>query len=61
MPSLTDGVDVRRQRAQGPASVLLDGVRRVKLWDVIVRVHGNQDVGYKCLEEEKKDLFRNID
>lgn len=52
--SLTDGVDVRRQRSQRPAPVLLDGLRRVKLWDVIVRVYRDQDVGYKRLNEEKK-------
>lgn len=54
MCSLTNGVDVRRQRSQRPALVLLDSLRRVKLWDVIVRVHGDQDVGYKCLVVEKK-------
>ncbi len=52
--SLTDGVDVRRQRAQRSAPVLLDGVGRVKLWDVKVRVHCDQDVGYKCLDEEEE-------
>lgn len=51
---LTNGVDVRRQCAQGPAPVLLDGLRRVKLWDVIIRVDCNQDVGYKCLEGERE-------
>lgn len=51
---LTDGVDVRRQRAQRAAPVLLDGLRQVKLWNVIIRVDSDQDVGYKRLEEEKK-------
>ena len=63
MLSLTDGVDVRWQRAQRPAVILLDGLRRVKLWDVIVRVHSDQDVGYKRLEEEEQqqeNSFRNI-
>lgn len=59
MSSLTNGVDVRRQRAQRPAVILLDGLRRVKLWDVIVRVHCDQDVGYKRLAEEKKKKNRN--
>lgn len=62
MCSLTDGVDVRWQRSQRPALVLLDGLRRVKLWDVIVRIHGNQDVGYKRLgeEEEKNKMERKF-
>lgn len=44
-----------RQSAQGPAPVLLDGIRRVKLWDVIIRVDCDQDVGYKRLEEEREE------
>lgn len=52
--SLTDGVHMRRQRSQRPALVLLDSLRRVKLWDVIVWIHGNQDVCNKCLGEEEK-------
>lgn len=59
MCSLTDGVHVWRQRAQRPALVLLDGLWRVKLWDVIVRVDCDQDVGYKRLTEEKKRRKRN--
>lgn len=45
---------MRWQCAQGPAPVLLDGLRRVKLWDVIIRVDCDQDVGYKCLEGERE-------
>lgn len=55
---LTDGVDVRRQRSQRPALVLLDGLWRVKLRDVIVRIHGNKDVGYKSLGEEGERLVK---
>lgn len=48
---LTDGVDVRRQRAQRAAAVLLDALRGVQLGDVVVGVDGNQDVGDKRLQE----------
>lgn len=51
---VTDGVDVRRQRAQRPAVVLLDGLLRVELWDVIVGVDGDQDVGYERLKERRR-------
>lgn len=53
-PTLTDGVDVRRQRAQRAAAVLLDALWRVKLGDVIIGVDSNQDVGDKRLQEKFK-------
>ena len=48
-PLLTDGIDVWGQRAEGAAPVLLDGLWRVQLREVIVGVHCYQDVGYKRL------------
>lgn len=50
---LTDGVDVRRQRPQRAAPVLLDGFWGVELGDVVVGVHGDQDVGHERLDEEE--------
>lgn len=46
---------MRRQRPQRPAAVLADGLWGVKLWEVIVRVHCYQDVGYERLPEEGEE------
>lgn len=51
---LTDGVDMRRQRPQRAAPVLLDGFWGVELGDVVVGVHRDQDVGHERLDEEEK-------
>lgn len=51
---LTDGVDVRRQRPQRAAPVLLDGFWGIELGDVVVGVHRDQDVGHERLDEEQK-------
>lgn len=51
--SLTDSVDVRREGPQRLAPVQLDSVRAVQVGDVIVRVHGDQDVCHIRLQRVK--------
>lgn len=44
---------MRWEGSQRAALVALDGLRGVEFRNVVVRVHSNQDVSYKCLEETK--------
>lgn len=48
--SLTYRVDVRGEGPKRLPPVLLDRVGAVQVGDVIVRVHGDQDVGYIRLQ-----------
>lgn len=52
--SLTYSVDMRGEGPQRLALVQLDSVRAVQVRDVIVRVHGYQDVCHIRLERIKK-------
>lgn len=52
--SLTYSVDMRGEGPQRLALVQLDSVRAVQVRDVIVRVHGYQDVCHIGLERIKK-------
>ena len=56
---LTDSVDVGRQGAQGPPMVLFNGLWSVELWEVNIRVHCNQDIGYKRLGEKTKGNLKS--
>lgn len=57
-PALTYGVHVRWERPQRSTLVLLNGVGRVELRDVIVWVHRYQNVGYVRLgQREENDAF----
>lgn len=46
---------MRWESSQRAALVALDGLRGVEFRNVIVRVHSNEDVSHKCLEETKHD------
>ena len=59
--SLTNGEDVRRQRAQRLSLVLFDGVGRVQLPHVLVRVDRQQDVGHVRLPESRVAIVRTLD
>lgn len=48
----TYSVDVRGERAQWLPLVFLDGVGRIEVGDLIVRVNSNQNVGSVRLQEE---------
>lgn len=48
----TYSVDVRGERAQWLSLVFLDGVGRIEVGDLIVRVNSNQNVGSVRLQEE---------
>lgn len=48
----TYSIDVRRERAKWFPLVFLDGVGRIEVGDLIVRVNSNQNVGSVRLQEE---------
>lgn len=54
--SLTYSVDMRGEGPQRLALVQLDSVRAVQVRDVIVRVHGYQDVCHIRLERIKNTI-----